>query len=262
MPCNDLRLLPATHRISAFDLPEVLIQDCISPTACDVFYVSIDEHGKYIGEELCYLFYGRNEYRPRYNGQNDYYLPVCFVFDCSLINADVAFPFDTGGYADERYKKHILPTWDVNRFQFTPSQEKIIGFVQQVYGSNENYLQCTPKIRPDIQNGSTILNALLSLYLDMPNENYDKRANSIELISRNGVSFEKALRAIILPAIFYTAKEDAPYIKKLEQERGVKILLYENGGNYNEEPLNDMIKDKLKEYYQSIGLLSEYDMFD
>lgn len=261
IPSNELSLLPVTHRMSAFDLADTLESLCIEPTECDVFYSDIDEHGKYIKEQLCYLFYGRNDYKPSFNGTSQYYLPTCFIFDYSQISVDVAFPFDTGGYADERYRDYISLKWDVNRFQFSPTQGKITGFIKQVYGSNENYLDSKPQISVDIQRQPTILNVLVDLYSAQANENFDKRANCIELISRKAIPFENALRAIILPSIFYAASEDEPYIKKLEQEDGVTILQYENVGNFDEEALNDLIKEKIIEYYKSTGVLSSYGMF-
>lgn len=259
---TDIKPLPFTHKCSWFEFPDYLNSRCILPTKCRVFYKKLDS-GDRVPEELCYLFYGRNDYRIGYESNTRPFYPICFVFDSMSIQADVAFPFDSGGYAYKRYQLQIPSRGnnDINIFSFPPTIENILQFVSVVYGSNENYLSSNPQIDEDPENMSIMEIALLTLYKNSKKESFDNRANCIEIITRNAVPFDESLKAIILPLEAANSAENKPALDYLVAN-GLKLLTYNPDGCILIEDLHKKVKQELKKYYVSEGILWNADVFD
>lgn len=258
-PVRNLQYLPLTFKREWFYLEDIINTGVFSPIPCDVFYYE-DSSGEKQWENLNYMFYGRNDFKAKNPGGNPLFYPFCFVFDLSSITADVAFPFDTGGYANNLYCKQIPTGYDINNYGFAPVPDLITGLISMVYGTNENYLRSKPQLDPDTAIYPAFFAGLLYLYQNQTSRKYDERANCIEIISRASIKIKTALRAIILPREAHNRlKNNNQYVALINN--GVEIYIYDVSTNAWGDECNKAIKDNLVRFYLKHGILKSVDMF-
>ena len=238
---NDLKTLPVTHKNSFDRAKEILSDGMITPKQCTVFSK----------ERLVYLFYGRASYRvsDKILKKDPMYYPICFVLNANSIDISNVFPFDSGAFAYELYKKFIDVNIDINEYYIEPQIISIKRLVSHFYGDNKKYYNVEPNfvISSDDEGQDKLLP-----YMEMLNESaktneyFDKRGSTIEILTKTNVELCSSLIAIIVPIDL--EGEVAESIDKLQTKFNVDIIPYLTPGGSPDE-YNIVVCNELLKYY-------------
>lgn len=243
--CADLEALPLTYKNDWYSTTQILKTGTLPFEKCDVF-----------GEKLEYLFYGRPAYviaQNRGNRRDNLYFPVCFLLDSNFVDIYGVFPFDSGAYAEGLYDGYIHEKMDINEFLLHPNLPHIMGFIQYFYGDNYRYY--TRKVKPiHCSSGNRCeLNAYINvLSANGPNE-FDARADTIEIITKVPFDLLKAARAVVIPNEFQSANDTKEKIEEMRDAK-IEIITYPVMG-LGPEQYNGIVYEKVYQYLKEEGLL-------
>lgn len=193
-----LKRLPLMHSCQGYDAVLIMRENTLKATRCKVF-----------NQDLLYFFYGKPSYPA--SGKVDFYTgssmhcPVCFIVNPKIVNPNRVFPFDSGAYKSGRYDKIINKKIAIDTYIISEGYKGIQKYISTIYGSNENYI-----------NGDVVENlpecdhieipALIKLLKSDDVNEYDERANTIEIISNESYKLSEIVEYVILP---YALLKDA-----------------------------------------------------
>ena len=243
---SDYRILPLTHKVTCFKAQELLDDKVISPIECDVFN----------GKKLIYLFYGLPSYAIAQGkgSRNDYsYYPVCFLLNFEKISFGNVFPFDSGAFKEEYYKKYLNDEMKLYDFALQPNIDYINRFVSTFYSSNKDYYHGKTKSSFDSLDYNPVLDYHIDSYIRMisrtEESSIDARAHSVEIISEDSIPLGQSLLAIFAPRDFCDQFEIATKYANID------IIKY-NTFNYDPpSSYNSIIKDLVYKYVEEKELL-------
>ena len=214
---------PLVHTTKSFNLKEIIADCGLSPKLCEVY-----------GDSLLYFFVGR----PAYEWLNtsgmprDWELPTCFVFDeLPELIPERTLPFDSGAHDGYRYPSYVndIPVANFQSSRSDASRRIISAF----YGSFSHYLHGKPKSQIALTEEFSLnplhaeVLAIIELANDIGSPNIDHRRLSIEVQSKNTVSFDKDYpSAVILPTPYLKVDEVVEAIN----EWGCEVLNYDTFG--------------------------------
>lgn len=190
--------LPLTHVTDAYMFRDIMEQEALLPTPCDIFK-----------GELLYLFYGRPAYRAASEiGSTglDSYWPICFVMQPESWTPRRVYPFDSGAFhhqlfAEFMYRRMIKEDFELEADPDTPGQLlRLFWNDEQSYFQNEGLRDVVPDAM-DFE-----VKSYMELLRYRGNGPFDERSSSIEIQVDAPMALKGNTLAVILPGEF--AKPD------------------------------------------------------
>ena len=86
---------------------------------------------------------------------------------------------------------------EISDFELDNTYDGIQQYIKVFYGDNENYIRGNSTINQN--NDNPYIQALINLLTPTGRCDLDKRANTIEVITKNCVKLTKSVRCVILP---------------------------------------------------------------
>ena len=242
---QEFKILPLTHKKTVFDAIPILETGTIQPHECEVF-----------NHKLIYLFYGIPSYdiaQDIGSRKDSSYCPICFLLKHNNIKISNAFPFDTGAFKKNKYKKYMNDHMDLYDFALKTNIEYVNHFVSTFYNSNKDYYIWNPKKNLDELDYSYLFDFHIDSYIRMITKNeeteIDSRAHTIEIICENKIILSDSLLAIIAPHDYCE--------KKLIKEKYSNVDIIGYHTFYQDPPssYNSVIKELVYNYLLSKKLL-------
>jgi hypothetical protein len=237
--------LPLVHTTKAYFLKQILDEQKIDVTPCDIFK-----------EALNYFFVGRPAYKWETDGEAaEWELPVCFIFEYGISNAKRIFPFDSGAF-ERRYPEYIsmmeLGKFDVSSIKQAP--ERLIGTFSS---SCRDYYMMKPRSEQRFTDEFLVdlfdaeVKALHKLWSSVGNPADDRRC-TIEVQFDEALSLDnKKLLALVLPDIYF----EHPIVKKFLHKTEAKAYPY-SVYSLNSAAYFAQIYHNVKIFYEKRGLLN------
>ncbi len=198
-----LPLLPLMHSCECFDARNILTTQELEARFCNVF-----------NKNLLYFYYGKPSYPVGEKVEayrTDFeYLPVCFIVDLRKISIYKVYPFDSGAFFANVYHDFIHRHMTIDNFELPCDEEGIKTYLSFMFGNNENYFDGIAKKRDLI--GEPHLDALIRMMTASGTMEFDERARTVEVISRDNVQLKNALKCVILPMNLLQDKNIASFL--------------------------------------------------
>lgn len=242
---SNAQSLPLFH-VSSVRSAEYIVQNRkITPAICP-----------YFNQRISYLFYGRCAYRPK-GGQDildtNITLPAAFIVRNSVIGqSDALFPFDTGGYFEDRYSQWITRN-KIREYEISGSLVAAKKFVQHFFFDNENYLIDSQNVAAPV---SSTAHVEVSEYISMitTTGSDDDRRSSLEVQIKKVLGInDNNIYAIILPRAILSQ----PWVVDLaNQIPNIKILSYFSIGNSRRSELFGACREVAMTFLKDNGYLT------
>lgn len=130
-------------------------------------------------------------------------------------------------------------------------KEGILKYISVFYGSNKNYLSgetCDISSTHDF-----VLDSLLSVLKSDDVEEFDERANTIEVISNKSYVLSDVVECVILPESLLKNKSVKQWIKDYK----INFKRYQTRKLCAPNRYNEVIFQKVIEYFQEGGYINE-----
>ncbi|MCM1284728.1 MAG: hypothetical protein NC213_10500 [Acetobacter sp.] len=239
---TDDRLLPLIHSCGGYEAYLIISDDKLKTQLCPVF-----------NENLLYFFYGKPSYPPtekiKINTASSSFNPVCFIIDVEKIKPKKIFPFDSGAFMSKRYERYIHRKTQIEHY-LIDDKNGILKYISVVYGSNKNYMfgeifdKLPPHQKPE-------LTSLFDLLKSDNVEEYDERANTIEIISDESYVLSDIVKCVILPDSLL--KNDT--VNEWLKNTVAKCKTYETRRLCPPNRYNEVIFQKVIEYFKEEGYI-------
>lgn len=239
---NDV-LLPLVHSCGGYEAYLIISDNKLKTQSCPVFK-----------ENLLYFFYGKPSYPPtekvKINTASSSFNPVCFIVDTHKITPKQIYPFDSGAFENKRYIRYIHPKTGIDNYLIN-NKSGILKYISVIYGSNEKYIygevfsNLPDYNKPELE---SLFNLLKSDHV----EEYDERANTIEVISDESYVLSEIVKFVILPDCLL--KDDT--IKAWLDTNNIEYDIYRTRKLCAPNRYNEVIFQKVLDYFEKEGYLN------
>jgi hypothetical protein len=238
--------LPFVHMTRAYAFDEMLDENALQPTHCEVF-----------DESLIYLFYGRPAYRAK-DGRNarlEFEWPIVFVFDPDKIpQLKRVFPFDTGAFKLKLYEEFFDKRAKIEDFEIETSLEGIRKLVGTFYLDHKEYFKNVPLGRRQFEaQGIYEMSRLPGVQGGRSTHGTrDERSSAIEVQVSEPINFVGSLLAVVLPEPYL----DDPEIRDaLARWHVTAIETYSTLHNLSSDAWVGQIYHIVRKLYERLGYL-------
>jgi hypothetical protein len=156
-----------------------------------------------VKDKMVYLFYGRPAYRPsktELSTRNLAYAPVTIILKRERpITPAKIYPFDSGAFETELYRKHFHPLMTLPDFLLNDPLETASKVVSRFFGSNQNYYLGTTDLPspPDLEFEAVGYHNLIK---DPGPSEFDDRRGSVEIQVADRLKLaEDSVELVVLP---------------------------------------------------------------
>ena len=205
-------LLPLIHSCECFDARNILTSQQLETRLCKVF-----------NENLLYFYYGKPSYpvgeKSKGFRTDIEYTPVCFILDMQMISIHKVYPFDSGAFFNNLYGDFFHRGMKIDDFELDGSADGIKSYVSYMFGNNESYYDGIA-VKNKIT-GNPHVDGLINMTTASGTMDFDERARTIEIISKDNVPLKEAVKCIILP-------------RNLLQDADITSFLNDNNIEYRE----------------------------
>lgn len=199
---NKPELLPFLHSCEGYNGEKIIKSNELKTANCKVF-----------NEDLLYFFYGKPSYpvgeKNETKRTDDLYCPVCFIINPKKVPIYRVFPFDSGAFKEKRYKDFLHRDMKIEDFELENSVDAILSYIATIFDNNRKYIEGFACKREsnylEIESFLNLLNAKGSFDID-------ERANTVEIILKEGVIIKDVVECIILPESLMERKEVSKFI--------------------------------------------------
>lgn len=237
--------LPLVHTTDGYTLINVLDDERLVPSVCDVF----------IGEPLLYFFYGRPSYRVNTEEAAtslDFYLPVCLIFNAASVTPiKRIFPFDSGGFGKKLYRDALHDKMKLDDFGLEPDPSTPGKVVSLFFGSSDSYLAAKANQAAQFDPGEPEAVAYQALISQRLGSNVDNRSAGIEIQYEGNIELGRNIEAIVLPSTLL----DSDSIKNKLLALKITPLPYNQIDRQKPSEYVTKIFDLCFEYYKRKGLV-------
>lgn len=191
-PCT-LKKLPLMHSCDCSACRRIIDDDSLKICNCKVF-----------NEDLLYFFYGKPSYpvsEKIENNRTDFeYCPICFIAPLEKVSLYKVHPFDTGAFCANMYKDFFHHSMGIEEFELDNTVDSILKYISIFFGNNENYIMGQSTVLPSsVAADDPVIKGLVSLLTSTGAFQFDERANTIEIMSRNSIPISTSIECVILP---------------------------------------------------------------
>ena len=185
---ND-KILPLMHNIPETSFITMMEEDRELHTSyCEI-----------LKDDVIYFFYGKPSYIINTHNDGDcgdFYAPVCLILDPVKINIYKTFPFDSGGYVNDKIKANKFSQFELDTFALDNSWESIVSFIKTFFGNNELYYKGQIKKDLVVKPNEKIVKCLINI---IESNQDDERNRTIEVSSKENCDLDEMIIGIILP---------------------------------------------------------------
>ncbi|HMF85644.1 MAG TPA: hypothetical protein VK598_04765 [Nitrospiraceae bacterium] len=204
-------------------------------------------------DKLVYFFYGRPAYRPSHGDEAvslPALMPVCLLFRPEAVrHIKRIAPFDTGGFRDELFKKHMHPRMKVDDFLLDCAVDMPGRVVTCFFGSNRAYFFGQPRTL-SIASRQHEAESYQSLISDKGSTTIDDRRATIEIQTDRSIAIgPKSVLLVVLP----TALLDDDFSSSLSKKWSAEVARYSthhcNPREYQSRMFEEVEKYLIKHHY-------------
>ena len=218
-----------------------------------IYFRKISERRKLTGtasDPIVFLFYGRPAYRPSktdLSTRNLAYAPVTMVLRRNnILTPHKIFPFDSGAFETQLYKKHLHPAMALDDFLMSGPIDVAGKLVTRFYGTNRDYYLGLAKVAapPDVEFEAMSYYNLIS---DPGPTKFDDRCGSIEVqVHGEVVLSDLAVELVILPTQYLANGEYQETILNYWKAEVRDYTIYHDRPN----SYISQIRDLIQKYYE------------
>jgi len=225
--------------MDGYKFREIVEKGFMSPSKCDVF-----------DEDLLYFFYGRPAFRKEKEKPLELSArsPIVVIFFSKLLkNSCRLYPFDSGAFADGRYKTCLHNSMKLSDFELECSLDAPQKHVSAFFKTNINYLNLK-NITPTLSyTGEYEVESIVKLLNTHSGINADDRKMAVEMQISKKIPFDKSsILAIIVPEDL----EAAPYYQKYIAHKGVgvEIIKYDYYTSTTAESYQRLLEKETRDF--------------
>ena len=187
--------LPIIHICELGDSESVLENDELSVSYC-----------KSLDDTVLYFFYGKPSYITKDELSEDrtdmLYWPIALVFNVENVQIHHIFPFDSGAFIKKKFSSAFHRNMRLSDFEIENSIEALQHYVNVFFGSSENYMSGFVTLHSNEVENNLALSSLYNLLTPSGTAEYDERANTIEIVSKESMPVSQYIKLLILPDKF------------------------------------------------------------